>query len=187
VLICLPTRASAPRIDELSSVEETLRPAATIGQTMMPLIQAMRYTSTAGDDLRIARRSVRRAYALAAAVILAAGGAVAISGTLAVRAQRASNQATQHVDDAALETAKTTDERTTLETEKQTLAGQVEMLSAERDQLKSQLAQATDSLTKVQGDLVVERNVEDQLIQAALASHAAKGSSKNQVVADGSN
>jgi hypothetical protein len=61
------------------------------------------------------------------------------------------------------------------------------MLSAERDQLKSQLAQATDSLTKVQGDLVVERNVEDQLLQAALASHAAKGTSKNQVVADGSN
>lgn len=196
VLICLPKRAPAPAPEpevRLPAVRPIAEPV-TLGQTMLPLIHAMRHTHTSGDEIRRARRSARRAWAMAAAVLIAAGGAVAVSAGFAVRARSLAAQVTGQLDQSSAQAAN-------LVTDKDTMAASVETLreaNAEltarlgkldeaQERLKSQLTKANESLTKAQGDLAVERNVEDQLLQAALASHTAKGTPKNQVVADGSN
>lgn len=177
----------------LSLVRETDEPV-TLGQTMLPLIHAMRHTHTSGDEIRRARRSARRAWVAAAAILVLAGGAVATSATYALRARTTADQVARQLDQSSTETASLVSDKDTLAASQETLRGanaeltaKLAKLTAEQDQLKTQLTQTTDSLTKAQGDLVVERNVEDQLLQAALASHAAKGTPAKQVVADGSN
>jgi hypothetical protein len=204
VSICLPKRTSAQPEMRLTLASESIlsepiireaTPPAMIGQTMLPLIQAMRHTRTGGDELRVARRSARRAWAMAAAILLAAGGVVGVSVNAAIGSRNVAADATQKLDQTSSQTAILINDKETLTASQETLretnaelATKLMKLAADQDRLKSQLTEATDSLTKVQGDLVVERNVEDQLLQAALASHAAKGSPmKNQVVADGSN
>ena len=209
VSICLPKRTSATTETRLSLVSEPVvsdpilseavvsqtMPQATIGQTMLPLIQAMRHTHTGGDELRLARRSARRAWAAAAAILLASAGVVGVSVNAAIGSRNVAAEATQRLDQTSTQQATLINDKETLAASQESLretnaelATKIVKLSADQDHLKAQLTEATESLTKAQGDLVVERNVEDQLLQAALASHAAKGSpAKNQVVADGSN
>lgn len=177
----------------LSLVRETEEPI-TLGQTMLPLINAMRHTHTSGDEIRRARRAARRAWAAAAAIFVLAGGAVATSATYALRVRTTADQITQQLDQSTATAANLTSDKDTLAASQETLreanaelTAKLTKLTAEQDQLRTQLSQATGSLAKAQGDLVVERNVEDQLLQAALASHAAKGIPAKQVVADGSN
>ena len=197
VLICLPKRAEADVETEVEAPLPMVREPAmqvTLGQTMLPLIHAMRHTHTMGDEVRLARRSARRAWAMAAAVLIAAGGAVAVSAGFAVRARTMTAQITRQLDQSSTQTASLVTDKDTLAASAETLreanaelTSKLNKLNEEQGRLKSQLSLANESLTKAQGDLAVERNVEDQLLQAALASHAAKGMPKNQVVADGSN
>lgn len=187
---------SEPQIESetrLSRVRETAEPV-TLGQTMLPLIHAMRHTHSSGDEIRRARRSSRRAWVAAAAVFLLAGGAVAVSVTYAFQARSTASQVTQQLDQSAAQSATLVSDKDSLAASEETLreanaelTAKLTKLTAEQDQLKTQLSQATETLTKAQGDLAVERNVEDQLLQAALASHAAKANPQKQVVADGSN
>lgn len=200
VLVCLPKRAKRTMVPAtIERVDAT--PRASLGDTMLPLMEALRQTQ-GNDAARRARRSARFAWATAAAILLAAGGTVALSVTAAVRARDVADAATRKLDGAAtrqtsedgakaaliadkamLAAAKETTSRTNAE-----LTARLDALTSERDRLKGQLAQANDALHKTEQDLVVERNVEDQLLNAALASHAAKaGQMKNQMVADGSN
>lgn len=197
VLICLPKRAAAPAHEPETRMPIVREPAepVTIGQTMLPLIQAMRHTHTSGDEARRIRRSARRAWSAAAAILVLAGGAVAVSASFAVRARSVAAQITQKLDESSEQATNLVNDKESLAASRETLreanaelTAKLSKLTEEQDRLKTQLSQATESLTKVQGDLVVERNVEDQLLQAALASHAAKASlARNQVVADGSN
>lgn len=191
--IVFETQMESEPETQLSLVRETPEPI-TLGQTMLPLIHAMRHTHTSGDEIRRARRSARRAWAAAAAIFLLAGGAVAASATYAMRARTTAEQVAQQLDQSSVAAATLVSDKDTLAASQESLretnaelTAKLAKLTAEQDRLKTQLSQATDSLTKAQGDLVVERNVEDQLLQAALASHAAKGTAAKQVVADGSN
>jgi hypothetical protein len=207
VLICLPKRekvTTAPAAVE--RVNAT--PRASVGDTMLPLMQALRQTQ-GNDAARRAKRSARFAWATAATILFAAGGAVALSVTAAMKARTIADAATQKLDEAAMRRTNDDGTKAALVADKSALiadkatlaaaheamsktnaelAAKLEALTSERDRLKSQLAQANDALHKTEQDLVVERNVEDQLLTAALANHAAKaGQQKNQVVADGSN
>lgn len=187
-----PLVEAAPEMG-LSLVRETAEPI-TLGQTMLPLIHAMRHTHGSGDEIRRARRSARRAWAAAAAAFLLAGGAVAASIAYVLQARTTTSEVTQQLDQSAAQTATLASDKDTLAASQESLreantelTAKLTKLTAEQDQLKTQLSQATGSLTKAQGDLAVERNVEDQLLNAALASHAAKATQPKQVVADGSN
>lgn len=220
VLICLPKRSSAapadpesviesveefeleitdapqmePEETQLSLARENTEPV-TLGQTMLPLIHAMRHTHTSGDEIRRARRSARRAWLATAAMFVLAGGAVAASATYALRTRDEAAQLAQRIDRSFAESATLINDKETLAAKQETLqeanadlTAKLDKLNAEHERLQTQLSQTTESLSKAQGDLVVERNVEDQLLQAALASHAAKGNpNKNPVVADTSN
>ena len=201
VLVCLPKREKRATAAPAAIERVNAMPRASVGDTMLPLMAALRQTQ-GNDAARRARRSARIAWAAAAAILLAAGGTVAMNVTAAMRARTLADAATHKLDEAA--TRQTNDDGTkaALIADKETLAAaqdaisktnaelttKLEALTSERDGLKNQLAQVNDSLRKAEQDLVVERNVEDQLITAALANHAAKaGQPKNQVVADGSN
>lgn len=202
VLICLPKRPKAePATMVIDRVNTLPVVRASIGDEMLPLVQAMRQVQ-GNDGVRRARRAARIAWAAAAAILLAAGGTTALSVTAAMRARNLATAATQKLDDTTAQQNNADSENVALQTDKAALAAadesltkanaelsaKLQALCAERDGLKTQLAQANDALHKSEDQLVVERNVEDQLIQAALASHAAKaGQLKNQVVADGSN
>ena len=53
-------------------------------------------------------------------------------------------------------------------------SARAEALAAEREQLRGQLAQMRQTEAQTQEQLAVERNVEDQLLKAAIASHNAR-------------
>jgi hypothetical protein len=57
-------------------------------------------------------------------------------------------------------------------------------LASQRDQLRSRLGDTAAELDKVQGELTVDRNVEDTLFKAVQAAHAARPSNANTVFAD---
>jgi hypothetical protein len=57
-------------------------------------------------------------------------------------------------------------------------------LSTQKDQLRLQLSDAGAALEKVQGELAVDRSVEDTLFKAVQAAHASKASVANSVFAD---
>lgn len=208
VLICLPKpekrlAAPGPAVERVNAT-----PRASVGDTMLPLMQALRQTQ-GNDAARRAKRSARFAWATAATILLAAGGTVALSVTAAMRARTIADAATQKLDEAAMRRTNDDGTKAALVADKSALiadkatlaaaheamsktnaelAAKLDALTSERDRLRGQLAQANDALHQSEQDLVVERNVEDQLLTAALANHAAKaGQQKNQVVADGSN
>jgi hypothetical protein len=210
VLVCLPKRSKrAVAVAAPASIERVnATPRGSVGDTMLPLMEALRQTQ-GNDAARRARRSARIAWATAAAILLAAGGTVALSVTSAMRARTLADSAAQKLDEAASRQTSDDGAKAALLADKAVLAAdkanlsagqeaasktnseltaKLEAIASERDQLKGRLAQANDALHKSEQDLVVERNVEDQLLTAALANHAAKaGQSKNAVVADGSN
>jgi hypothetical protein len=201
VLICLPKREKPAPVAPTSIERVNATARASMGDTMLPLMHALRQTH-GNETARRARGSTRFAWAAAAAMLLAAGGAVAMSVTAATRARTVADVATRKLGEASVWKANDDGAKAALVADKATLAAahsamantnaeltaRVDALTTERDRLKGQLAQANDSLHKTEQDLVVERNVEDQLLTAALASHATKaGQPKNQMVADGSN
>ncbi|HEY2589574.1 MAG TPA: hypothetical protein VGI81_27760 [Tepidisphaeraceae bacterium] len=201
VLVCLPKREKPKAMVPATIERVDATPRASLGDTMLPLMEALRQTQ-GSDAARRAKRSARFAWATAAAILLAAGGTAALSVTAATRARAVADTATCKLDEAATRQTNDDDAKAALIADKATLAAaqasmsktkgelaaKLDALTSERDRLKGQLAHANDALHKAEQDLVVERNVEDQLLTAALASHAAKaGQPKNQVVADGSN
>lgn len=165
VLVCLPKRttpATAVVVPRLA------RPAAP-AQSLMPLARAMSWAQA--DRVREAERSARRGWTAAAAMLLAAG----VAGYFAWNTNPPA---------AATQITATPD----LSGQLADASASVSSLSAERDTLRAQVAHANQKLAKVEAELVVDRNVEETLIKAALAARAAKESQpKSPVFADSSN
>lgn len=163
VLICLPEHpavsvraAMAPMIDALSEIERTLAPAP-IPPTLptrkpaTPLAPLdVRWTRQ--QDVRKARRSARVAWAMAATMALCGAGA-----TLWFVQQ--SGDARQQVDSMADQV--------------QRMSQLNAQLTSRKAQLDIQLAEARQTVEKFQGQLAVERNIEDTLLKAAIHRHNA--------------
>ncbi|HSZ59270.1 MAG TPA: hypothetical protein VK797_26750 [Tepidisphaeraceae bacterium] len=163
VLICLPEHpavsvraAMAPMIDALTEIERTLAPAP-IPPTLparkpaTPLATAdVRWTRQ--QDVRKARRSARWAWAMAAAMALSgAGGALFFLEQSGAARQEAESMADQV----------------------QRMSELNAQLALQKSRLDSQLAEARQTAEKFQGQLVVERSIEDTLLKAAIRKHNA--------------
>ena len=104
------------------------------------------------DELRRARRSARLAWSVTAAMLL--GGSAA-----AVVTARTIGEARERVRSLSAQIDRMSDSTNTL--------------STERDQLIGQLADARQTLARTEGELAVDRRIEDTLIKAVLAAHSA--------------
>src|SRR5205807_2463733 len=94
---------------------------------------------TRAQDVRRARRSARVAWSLAALLLLAGAGA--------------STFVFQQIKDSRQQV--------------EVMADELQRVSTNKAQVERQLALARESAQKAQGELVVERNIEDALLKAA--------------------
>jgi hypothetical protein len=171
VLVCLTKRPviepqQPSRVMPTVTTLPALVPAMpAVGGTLMPFGPAMSWQKLV--ELRRARRSARFAWTAAAAMFLVASAAAIYTATLVT-------SPAPNAPDLSGQLASTSAAANTL--------------ASERDTLRAQLAQSNQELVKVQSELVVDRNVEDTLIKAALAAHAAKTSqARSSLLADSSN
>lgn len=161
VLIALPPRTdtsgSAERvtvsivtdIDEVAeSSVQSPESMPAIATALAPLLQSMRRAQA--EEVLGARRAARVAWAVAAVMILAVGAGmpVGVHEWTAVHAQ------VQNLSQALNQT--------------HTAVGQID---AERESLRAQLVEAREAAVRAEGELAVERKVEDTLFKATLASH----------------
>lgn len=164
VLICIPEEpavsvraAMAPMIDALSQIERQLIPPP-----IPPAIQERRSLLKFGDnprwtrasDVRKAKRSARVAWSLAAALMIAASG-------ISVYFFQQISTSRQQVD---------------------VMADELQRVSMNKAQLDQQLVEAKQVAQKAQGELLVERNIEDALLQAAIRNHAIMQASSTAMV-----
>ena len=163
VLICLPEHpavsvraAMAPMIDALTEIERTLAPAP-----IPPTLPARKSAAgvapfdvrwTREKEIRKARHSACLAWAMAATIALCGAGA----GLYFV----------QHSGDARQQVESMADQV-------QRMSELNAQLALQKSQLDSQLAEARQTAEKFQGQLAVERNIEDTLLKAAIRRHGA--------------
>jgi hypothetical protein len=155
VLICLPEHpavsvraAMAPMIDALTEIERTLAPAPippTPPARKPGAAMAMDVRWTRQQDVRRARRWARLGWVAAATM------AAALAGGAGFYFQQFSSG----------------------RQEMQTLADELQRVSEQKAQLDQQLADARQAAQKFQGELAVERNIEDTLLKAAIRKHNA--------------
>lgn len=172
VLVALPPRSvsreSTERV-EVSIVpgpEEHHEPLAQPGQAMpamatalAPLLQSMRRAQA--KEVRGARRAARIAWTAAAVIALGVGAGVPLGVRELTTAQQQVRHLSETVDQA------------------HAVAGQID---SERQALRAQLAEAREAASRAQGELAVERKVEDALFTATLASHNLPKSGANTPV-----
>ena len=177
VLIALPPRAenspSAEKVgvaivaDALSTAhpQDGSSPAAALATALVPLLQSIRHAQA--REVRKARRGARMAWSLAAAMLVALG----IATALGVHALTVERDQVQHLSQTLDQSHAT--------------GGEIDV---ERQALRAQLAEAQEAAARAEGELAVERKVEDTLFKNALAQHASDKSEKNppaSVVASG--
>jgi hypothetical protein len=149
VLVHLPSRPSAPR--EPAQFQSAAPAPLPSSQTLMPLLRKPKWDRI--EDTRWARRSARVAWAVAAMMLVAAGTASLITASVVAGAREKSRDLSRKLEIISLA---------------------ADDLTSQRDRLRGQLADTSEALTKAQGELVVERNVEDTLFKAVQAAHAQK-------------
>lgn len=164
VLVSMPRKPPAvapakpdvqPAPDGKTAQDTTAEPDSILSRAipsdaaLLPLMQALRWTQS--EDVRRARRSARVGWAAAAVMLLAICAAAALATyNLAI-----ANDQTQILSDKLNQLSET--------------AGR---LSGERDKLAAQLAEYRQASARAEGELAVERKVEDTLFKAALGSRA---------------
>ena len=163
-----PVTDQAPPVEPTLPTVTTLAPLApepqpAVSGTLMPLMAPLSWQKTL--QLRRAERSARWGWAAAAAMFLMAAGALYLAATPAPAPANNSAQIASQLAD---------------------VTNTVSALTVERDSLRSQLAQNNATLSKVQSELAVDRNVEDTLLKAALAAKANQ-STKSQIVTASTN
>lgn len=147
----VPGRVDA---EQIARVPSDSIPA--LAGALLPMLQAMRQAQR--EELRTARRWARLAWSVAAVLLLAFAGAAVLAGrtvTLTRSEVRLANEKLQH----------TAGERAELNAQRAALA-------ADRDALRARLGEARQAAARLEGELAVERQVEDTLFRAALARHA---------------
>jgi uncharacterized protein HemX len=164
VLICLPEEpavsvraAMAPMIDALSDIERKLAPppippALQERRSLVPANDNPRWTRS--QDVRRAKRSARVAWSLAAMLLIAAGA-------VSVYVFQQINSSRQQIE---------------------VMAGELQRVSTHKAQLDQQLVEVKQAVQKAQGELAVERNIEDTLLQAAIRNHAIMQASSTAMV-----
>jgi hypothetical protein len=155
VLICLPEHpavsvraAMAPMIDALTEIERTLAPAPIpptlpVRRPAGPVSMDVRWTRQ--EDVRRARRWARRGWVAAATMAAALAGGVGFF----VQQSASGRQQVESMTD------------------------ELQRVSEQKAQLDHQLAEARQTVQKFQGELAVERNIEDTLLKAAIRKHNA--------------
>jgi len=176
VLICLPSRdplMPADDDDHLTILEELDQSAATtqvdaapaedpdLHSGLLPMMQALRWTQS--DGIRRARRSARLAWAVAAMLALAAGGAIAVLLLEATSHHR-------QIETMADEVQSVSDANT--------------RLAGDKIQLARDLIDARQSNSKIQEELAVDREVEDTLLKAAVKAKGGIPASNATAMAD---
>ncbi|HSU66733.1 MAG TPA: hypothetical protein VLJ39_07670, partial [Tepidisphaeraceae bacterium] len=161
VLICLPKK----RIPLANPTMQVVNVPARVPRhhDVMPIARAFNWTNQ--EQVERAYRSSRRAWTVAAAMLLVAGATAYVGRVTAPAAEvlpqpLAAVTPSPIVPDLSEPLAQTSKE--------------LSQVSADRDHLRDVLDQAQKTLEKTKEELAVDRNVEDQLIKAALANHAAR-------------
>jgi hypothetical protein len=160
VLVCLPKKpAPAPAVEE-DWVDRLLSDFPD-GQRLAPMSKSPEWKRA---DIRPrTTRSARLAWAMAAVMFLVAGTGAVIAASIVSTARETSRDLSRKLEMVSLA---------------------ANDLSTQRDQLRLQLSDAGAALEKVQGELAVDRSVEDTLFKAVQAAHAGKASDTNSVFAD---
>ena len=168
VLIALPPRAAkaptAQRVGVSIATDGTRQDAGTLSSetipalagALVPMLQSMRQAQR--QELRGAKRSARLAWTTAAIMLLGVSAAAAVG----VRAIALSRQRVTDLNEKVQQTGQ-----------------QMNAVAAERDALRTRLGEAREAAAKIQGELAVERQVEDTLFKAALATHASEKAQPN--------
>ena len=161
VLIALPPRndgaPAAERVGVSIVAEATQQPESSsdsipaIAGALVPMLQSMREAQR--QELRGARRSARLAWAVAAVLLM--GGTV--GATLGVRATALSRQRVTDLNEKVQQTG-----------------AEMNELASERDALRTRLGEAQQAAARFEGEVAVERHVEDTLLKAALSNHASQ-------------
>jgi hypothetical protein len=172
VLIALPPRTDdsifpekvgvAIVADALSTTQPQDGPSstATLATALVPMLQSIRRAQA--REVRKARRGARLAWSVAAGMLLAVGVATADG----VHALTAARDQVQHLSETLDQTHAATGE-----------------IDVDRQALRAQLAEARQAAARAEGELAVERKVEDTLFKNALAQHASEKSEKNPLTA----
>lgn len=149
VLVLLPQQR--PSIDVVGEVEieAEVEEADATGTTLESLLTSVEETSV--DEARQARRSARLAWATAMAMFLG------VCGTSIFAAYTWADSQNQ-LQDMAAKLSQTSE-----------TAGR---LSGERDKLAAQITEYRQATARAQGELAVERKIEDTLFKAALNARA---------------
>ena len=121
------------------------------GPTLLPMSSSTRWR--AFQKTNAPRRAARVAWSAAAAMSLVAATASLIAQSIATGARERSAVLARRLEMVSLA---------------------VNDLSTQRDRLRGQLADTTDELSKVQGELTIDRNVEDTLFKAIQTAQAHK-------------
>ena len=160
VLICLPSRDPLMPLDDADdfAIIEESAPAkhgvrvATgssddpdLSSGLLPMMQALRWTQE--DGIRRARKSAKIAWAMAATLALAAGGAITA---------------------VALESSDHHHQIETMADEVQSVSDANTRLAGDKIQLARDLLDLRQANSKIQEELAVDRDVEDTLLKAAV-------------------
>jgi len=172
VLIALPPRCERSQAAErvgVSIVADKAQPSdagnlpsetiPALAGALVPMLQSMRQAQL--QEVRGAKRSARMAWSFAAVMLLA----ISAGAALGVRAIALSRQRLSDMNEKA-----------------QRSGAEIAAVAAERDALRSRLSEAREAAARVEGELAVERQVEDTLFKAALASHASGKTPANSPV-----
>jgi hypothetical protein len=127
------------------------------------MLQSLRQAQL--QEARGAKRSARMGWSFAAVMLVV----VSAGSALGVRAIVLSRQRISDMNERV-----------------QRSGAEITAVAAERDALRSRLSEAREAAARVEGELAVERQVEDTLFKAALASHASgKAPANSPVFANG--
>ena len=148
VLVRLSSKPRSLTAPGILSVQERRMPG---GPALLPLPRSTRWNPRSGTAA--AHRLNPLAWSVAAAMTLVAGTASLIAASIAVGSRDKSADLSRKLDMVSLA---------------------VDDLSTQRDQLRGQLTNSNEELTKVQGELAVDRNVEDTLFKAIQTAQAQK-------------
>jgi hypothetical protein len=160
VLVCLPKRpAPAPPVEE-DWVDRLLSDFPD-GQRLASISKSREWKQA--DNSPRTTRSAKLVWAMAAVMFLVAGTGAVIAASMVSTARKTSHDLSRKLEMVSLA---------------------ANDLSTQRDQLRLQLSDAGATLEKIQGELAVDRSVEDTLFKAVQAAHSAKGSVANSVFAD---
>ena len=159
ILIPFSQRTTEPTAPAKAEIVSDALPM--VQSELLPMVEALRWSQS--QELRRARRGGRLGWVMAASVALGAG-------TFITGGARETGAAREQVRD--------------LSNRLEQLTAAAQAASAERERLRGELVSANRAADRADGELAVERKVEDTLFKAALTTKA-QLQANSPVLADG--